>query len=189
VLRYTYQWLEPSVEVGFASGDNNPLNRHVTNLTFHRDYNVGLILYEQVLADLTESMYQSFYTLGEVPPPGADKFSTKGGVTNSIYVYPAVKFYPATNLSVLVGGLYARSVFPFLDVVELIKTNYEKNLMGGEPSKELGWEIDAGAEWEAIKGFKAGMQGGYFSPGDAFRDGNGKLHPVYTVQTRLTFLF
>jgi hypothetical protein len=188
-LSYSGGFFEPAIEVGFASGDNNPFNRHVTHFTFHRDYNVGLILYEQVLARLTEAMYQNFYTLGEYPPSGSDKFSTNGGVTNSVYVYPAIKFRVLDELDAVLAGLYARSIFPFIDLVELIKTNNEKNLMGGEPSKELGWEVDAGAEWEFIKNFKLGAQGGYFSPGGAFKDSEGKAHPAYTVQGRFTWMY
>ncbi len=188
-LSYSGKFLEPSLEVGFASGDNNPLNRHVTQFTFHRDYNVGLILYEEVLARLTETMYQGFFTLGEYPPPGTEKLSTKGGVTNSIYVFPSIRFRIMDGLEAIVGGLYARSIFPFIDVVELIKTNYEKNLMGGEPSKELGWEVDGGIEWEFIKNFKSGIQAGYFSPADAFRDKDGNVHPAYSVQGRFTWAY
>lgn len=188
-LSYSGKLIEPSCEIGFASGDNNPLNRHMTQFSFHRDYNVGLILYEEVLAQLTEAMYQNFYTLGEYPPPGTEKLSTKGGVTNSIYVYPAIKFRILDGFEAVIGGLYARSIFPFIDVVELIKTNYEKNLMGGEPSKELGWEVDAGLEWEFMRNFKSGIQTGYFSPSDAFRDSEGKVHPVYTVQGRFTWVY
>lgn len=188
-LSYSGKFIEPTIEIGFASGDNNPLNRHVTNFTFHRDYNVGLILYEQVLADLTEKMYQKFYTLGEFPPAGAEKMSTKGGVTNSVYAFPAIKFKIMEEFSAVVGGLYARSIFPFVDVVELIKTNYEKNLMGGEPSKELGWEIDGGVEWKFKNGFRAGFQGGYFSPGGALQDVEGKPQGIYTVQGRFTWIY
>ncbi len=188
-LGYSGRFIEPSLEVGFASGDNNPFNRHVTQFTFHRDYNVGLILYEQVLADLTEAMHQNFYTLGEYPPPGAEKLSTRGGVTNSIYLFSAMKFNILQGLSAVIGGLYARSVFPFVDVVELIKTNYGKNLMGGEPSKELGWEVDSGLEWEFLKNFKIVIQGGYFYPGNAFKDADGKVYPVYTIQARFTSVY
>lgn len=186
-IGYSGKFLKPSIEIGFASGDNNPLNRHVTQFTFHSDYNVGLILYEQVLADLTEAMYQKFYTLGEYPPPGAEKMSTEGGVSNSFYVFPAITVNITEALSAVAGLLYARSIFPFVDVVELIKTNYEKNLMGGEPSKELGWEVDGGIEWNLKKSFSAGLQGGYFSPGSAFRGLDGSIHPVYTVQGRFTW--
>ncbi len=188
-LTYSGKFIEPSLEVGFASGDNNPFNRHLTQFTFHRDYNVGLILYEEVLAGLTEAMVKNFYTLGEYPPPGTEKLSTQGGVTNSIYLFPAIKLNIIHGLSAVIGGLYARSIFPFVDVVELIKTNYERNLIGGEPSKELGWEVDGGLDWEFLKNFRAGIQGGYFSPGGAFKDEEGEVHPVYTVQGRFTWIY
>ncbi|HEY4716522.1 MAG TPA: hypothetical protein VII00_05400 [bacterium] len=181
--------VEPVIEAGFASGDNNAFNRHITQFTFHTDYNVGLILYERVLADLTDIMVQEFSNIGEIAPPGYDIFRTGGGVTNSWYIYPAVIVRPRRDLDVILAGLYARAIFPFIDIVKFMETNTASNLMGGRPSRDLGWEVDLSAEWTAAKNWTLGVQSGYFYPGEAFRDASGIKHPVYAVQARFTLQF
>jgi len=70
-----------------------------------------------------------------------------------------------------------------------METNTASNLMGGRPSRDLGWEVDLSAEWTAAKNWTLGVQSGYFYPGEAFRDASGIKHPVYAVQARFTLQF
>jgi len=86
VARVGYQqpgW-KAILEHGYASGDHNVADADFTGRPLHKDYNVGLLLYEQVLARVTAELWTE----------SAAGLWSEGGVYNSRYLHPAVFLYP-----------------------------------------------------------------------------------------------
>jgi hypothetical protein len=86
VARVGYQqpgW-KAILEHGYASGDHNVADEDFTGRPLHTDYNVGLLLYEQVLARVTAELWTE----------SASGLWSNGGVYNSRYLHPALFLYP-----------------------------------------------------------------------------------------------
>jgi len=196
------QSLELNVEGGYASGDDNPVDDEIRNFRFHPDYNVSLILFEEVLAaQSAAAAYVLFDKLGESGPVrsiGTDMLATDGSVTNAIYVKPTVKASFLDGLDAIASVLYARAaqniVDPYNDVVLGSGGYGEYNVLGGPSgNKEYGWEVDLGISYTLeFPDFQTrlGIQYGHLFPGDAFTDGQGdKIDDIDTIQGRFTLLW
>ncbi|MFC1890216.1 hypothetical protein ACFL4G_10710, partial [Thermodesulfobacteriota bacterium] len=218
-LRYLpyRQWLqslEGDIEAGYASGDDNPFDDEVRAFSFHPDYNVGFILFEEVLA--AQSATSAFKLLdtrdvddnfgGPVKTPGADLLPSDGAVTNAIYVKETLRYRPVERLETILSILYARAA---QDVVDPFNDGNFKggfgtvNPQGGPASnREYGWEIDFGVSYtlgfnpfvrepdERGIGMVVGLQAGHLFVGDAFEDSFGnKIDDVSKIQGRLTILW
>ncbi len=99
VARFGYEqdWWKVRFESGFASGDDQISDPRFTGRSLHPDYNVGLLLYEEVLKRITEVKY------GET----GRGLRSKGGVYNSHYLYPRVYFKPMNNTDIILGAVVA----------------------------------------------------------------------------------
>jgi len=194
--------IELNVEGGYASGDDNPVDDEIRNFRFHPDYNVSLIMFEEVLAaQSAASAYVLFDKLGESGPVrsiGTDMLATDGAVTNAIYVKPTLKATLLEGLDAVASVLYAMAaqdiVDPYNDVVLGSGGYGEYNVLGGPSSnKEYGWEVDFGVSYTLeFPDFQTrlGIQYGHFFPGNAFTNGrNEKIDDIDTVQGRLTLLW
>jgi len=112
-LGYENPKLTALFEAGFASGDSTILDERFTGRPLHSDYNVGLILYEQVLAQRTIEKF--------VGDPDTAGLWSKGGVYNSTYINPRFKLRPAEHLELRFGFLMAwanavdGAIIPYLD--------------------------------------------------------------------------
>ena len=78
-------------ETGYASGDDNVTDVEFTSRPIHPDYNVGLIIYDQVLAHVTAQTWGA----------AADSLWTRGGVYNSRYIFPHAKYRPLDNWEII----------------------------------------------------------------------------------------
>jgi len=201
VLRATYNYepLKFIVEGGYSSGQekdaviperNSPrTTSKITTYPFNPDYNVGLILFEEVLyrksLDAAENRF---------PYPNDERLSLKelipshGSVRNAWYVAPLIKLDLTDALGTKLGILYAQAVEDLYDPTSRAAgwTNYEGN---HKLSKDLGWEIDWGIHFGLADNFDFGVQLGYFIPGKAFETTSGDTTNVFETQTRLTVTF
>lgn len=96
-LGYERERFKVLFESGFASGDDNASDPLFTGRAMNPDYNVGLLLYEEVIARLTEVNWAG----------DASALASKGGVYNSHYLYPRVYLYPANNTKIILAGVVA----------------------------------------------------------------------------------
>jgi hypothetical protein len=193
---YKNLWSQIATEVGWASGDSDVLDNEITAFSFNPDYNVGLILFEQLLASLSEKSASNAEDplLRAVPSDGHTLIPTDGSATNAFYVNPTLKFWPSEGWETIVGLLYAQAPQELIDPFQTgLAGGIPTNHYGGIPDESLGIEFDGGLSYSQIAEslgdlkFTGGVQGGYFLPGDAFNDaaGNG-LDDLWTVQGRLT---
>jgi hypothetical protein len=184
-------------EVGHASGDDVIITNQddvFTGRPFHSDYNVGLILYEQMLAQRTIEKF--------VGDPDTQGLWSNGGVYNSTYLNP--RFLAAWADEV--DG----AVIPTLDRPD--GTNERDDGVITE-SKFLGFEVDAGIHfkwaaehvWLSVEGgyMRAGPRLGrmsqYLNPADRlaptpytqaqYNQIARRLNNIGTLQARLAFVF
>jgi hypothetical protein len=85
------------LEHGYASGDDSVTDPNFTGRPLHPDFNVGLLLYEEVLARVTATSW------GE----DAKGLWSNGGVYNSRYIYPNVRVRPLKGWEIDAAGLVA----------------------------------------------------------------------------------
>jgi hypothetical protein len=184
-------------EGGYTSGDSNPQDGTVTNFSMNRDYNVSLILFEEVLAAQTardSSRAQDPATVG-IPPDGVELLPTNGAVTNAAYGKVTWRYEPNKDLKVVGTLLYAHAtadlVAPF---ASFENGGVFTNHLGGNPfdaegasRRSLGIETDLGISYSLRAGkvpIKLRAQAGVFFPGNAFTDDQDlKMSPVISMQS------
>ena len=173
--------LEAVLQGGYASGDDRPHDGRITAFKFDPEYNVGFILFEEVLA------YQSAASARSVsdpaifgrPAPGARFLPTEGAVANAQYLMPTVKFSPMKAMQLRAAVLITQADRPLDDPYQTnaIYGGVRHNAFGSTTtSRNLGVEVDIGARytWEGAPNVSADLQLGHFMPGSAFVDENGE---------------
>lgn len=184
--------LRPGVEAGLASGDADPTDAVGRAFQFDPDYRVGMILFEEVLGRMSalapervsdpDLLYQA--------PSGYEKAATNGAITNAVYLYPRVRYWPHPDIEVRLAFLWARGLAP-------VGGAYNTAGHGGYPlgyrvdprvwsggkwtERDLGMEVDVGIAYTirfgAEERLRLGVQGGWCRPGAAFRDAEGGRMP------------
>jgi len=188
-----------TAEAGYASGDNDSNDDTSRIYAFDPDYNVGLILFEEVLAAVSAVAAESAGNPDRVgyPPPGTDMLPSNGSVRNAYYLFPTMSYRPLERLLLNLGFLSAWSDSPFADPYLTFKAGgVPRTFKGIYPrSPHLGYEVDASVQyclelgWENLR-LKAGLQYGYFVPGKAFEDADGdRGDNVQKAQIRLNIIW
>ena len=189
-LRGTYDYhrgVRSSLEFGLASGDGNPMDGKATGFSFDPSYQVGMILFQDVLARSAAWGADRAARHAEdwLNPPGWQMALTDGAVTNALYIHPQFKFYPAKGLDMRLGFLWARALVPVTSYYNLYwlgsseKEGNPVSFKRAEPSKDLGIELDAGIWyttppiWKTLA-VRIGVAGGWCLPGEVFSDSKGK---------------
>jgi hypothetical protein len=179
--------------MGWASGDSNPFDGTLHRFRFEPNYNVGLILFDQVLAFKTAraSNIGQDPSLVQRPSPGVEQLPSNGGIFGTTYVYPTLVFRPVRPLDLKLAALIAATTSDFVDPVQAGTSGRFVNYDGGDPeSHDLGLELDGGVEYRLGLDYgltlELGAQGGVLFPGNAFADQNGERMPTqYLAMGRL----
>lgn len=181
-LRYDSQAarLTARLDAGYASGDNDPRDDVARGFSFHSDYNVGLILFDQVMPMLTARAGDRVFDpdLLAVPPSGVRFTVAQGGVTNAGYLNPVVRWQPVNGLDARLGWLYAVAAAELVDVYQSALAGGYDTGFGGVTggSRVLGNEVNLGLrytfDFDDSTAVRFGGEGGVFLPGAAF-DGVG----------------
>lgn len=189
-----------TLEFDYASGDSDP--RDTTSLTtynFDRDANVGLLLFEHVLAFETARSaavgIQNLKNMGTKSFP-LTELASEGRVQNAICVFPQVLYEPVEGLGIRTGALFAWSAAPVVDpIMTLLNedgaaiSDDAVNWNGGKPARYYGTEIDLQIEWTYRRHFIWTLEGAALVPGAALKDESGDAVPSFLVQNRFTFVF
>lgn len=168
-------------EVGYASGDRNPVDAYQRRFTFNPDHRVGLILFPEVLAWQTArsaSIASDERIVGR-PARGADLLPSSGGVTNALYFYPTAVVNVAPWLDLRGGLVVAVASSDLVDPVMVTTRGAALNYRGGDArARDMGVELDFGVmARQALGGgviLSGGVQAGVFFPGHAFDDDRGR---------------
>ena len=184
-------------EYGFASGDADPYDGTTRRFTFDQNHNVGLVLFDHVLAWKTarSATIAQDPSITYRPAPGLEFLPSEGAIFGASYLNPTVVLRPKRWLDVKGGVVLAQATADMVDPFQAGApgryVNYER---GRADRRDLGVELDAGTDVRlAVKsGFvvQAGAEGGVFFPGGAFANEAGtKLGTQYLINTRLGLQF
>ncbi len=177
--------LDGQVEVGYASGDNDPRDATARAFAFHSDYNVGLVLFDQVLPAITARSLDRLAdpTLLSRPPPSLRYAVPQGAVSNAAYLQPSVRWRPLPALELRIGWLLAASAGAVVDPFQSGMRAGEPTTAGGRPAKSGLY----GQEWNAsVRGrlelsqrvhLGLGAEAGILLPGSIFAGVEGLGRP------------
>ena len=184
-LGYYRKAYDIEFESGYAPGDKDPTDTSFSGYPFHSDFNVGLILYNEVLAARTARVWsQELRGLW-----------SNGGVYNSFYINPKMRWRPSEKMTLFLGFLWARA-------------DEDNGAIWGEslpPSNasdlDLGYEVDAAIRYDFAGRTHFKLATGILVPGRGLwkdvapevRDlqitDADKAENAYTIQARLGFEF
>jgi len=183
-----------TLESGFSTGQGDPIlmTSQLTQRPNNPNYQVGLLMYPMVLAVRTANSY---------PSPA---LWSGGGVVNSIYFVPQVRYRPfGYNGVVEIVGQF------LLGFADRLNAGYLNSLAANSPGGTcsevvssnclLGWELDLAlkVQWGPNDEMRWSNEFGIMGVGDAL----GAISPdnpnwgrltdpiIWTLQTRIAFLF
>jgi hypothetical protein len=169
------------LEGGHASGDDVLEDGEFKQRALHPDYNVGLILYEEILRELSARTYGIPFFSDE-NPEGAKGFFSNGGVINSNYL-------------LLKGGYH----IPFADqafrLVGQVLTAWVDETASGvamfdsDDGTHLGTEVDVALKARFAGKMRLSVEGGYLRFGEALRSVFPNAKSSFSLQSRLAFVF
>lgn len=202
--RGVVRWDEPEwaayLEIDYASGDRDPNpGSDLTQFVFSEDTNVGLLMFERVLA--FESARTAAAGVELLKRLGASTFpsertDTEGSFTNALAVFPQFDYKPTDTLLLRGGVLAAWAPGGLVDPISSLRfrdgVEVEDDLVnfhGGRPGNFYGVELDGRFQWRYEEHFYFDLEGAILFPGDAFEDENGQAARSVLVQGRTTFVF
>jgi len=164
------------LELGYASGDNDPRDAVVRTFRFHSDHNVGLVLFEQVLPLLSARSADRLADPGllGVPPAGLRHVVDQGTVHNAMYAAPVLAWTPGEVLDLRAGWVWARAAGDLADPYQSALNGGWNATWGGRApgSRDLGHELDLSAratlDIRGASALSARVEGALFLPGAAF---------------------
>jgi hypothetical protein len=204
VVDYHLGPLTLTLEGDFASGDEDPRpNTDLTVFQFARDLNVGLLLFEHIIAfESARSAAVGIENLANLDSPSfpLTEVSSEGRFTNAIALFPQVKVDLLDTLEhhlhTRVGALFA---WPEAGVVDAVTTILAEdgnqiaddavNYHGGDPGDYYGTELDAQIEWRFRDMLIWTLEGAVLFPGSSLEDENGDALTTFLVENRFVFLF
>jgi len=199
-------WAELTLEAAYASGDDDP--RSTTDLVtfgFARDFNLGLLLFEHLLA--FESARSAAVGIENLAQLGADSFpltevATEGRFTNAIALFPQAKLQLLDTadhrLHARVGVLFAWPAATGGVVDPVLTTLREDgrridddavNFHGGDPGAYYGTELDLQLEWAWKDFFAWTVEGAVLFPGSSLRDEDGYAQTAFLFENRFVMAF
>jgi len=194
-----------TLQFDYATGDDDPRpTTPITSFSFARDRNVGLLLFEHILAfESARSVGVGIENLASLDAASfpLTEVQTDGRFNNTIALFPQVKVdlleRPNNSVHVRLGALFA---WPEADgVVDPILTILNEdgnridddavNFHGGAPGSYYGTELDAQLEWAYRETFLWTVEGAVLFPGSSLEDENRDAVNAFMVENRFTFMY
>jgi hypothetical protein len=178
------------MEYGYASGDDDVTDENFTGRPLHPDHNVGLLLYEEIIARVTAEGW------GE----DARGLWSNGGVYNSRYIYPNVRFRPMKGWEIVGAFLVAWPDKPDGALILCAQGDDVECPERTATADILGWEADIGLKHRWADHLNFTLEAGYAHATDRLPlegtglqyelDDRGRAYGNYfTVQSRIAYEF
>jgi len=192
-----FAWLTPKwdamLELGHASGDEYLDDENFKQRAMHPDFNVGLILFEETLRELTARTYGIPFFSPE-NPQGATGLFSNGGVINANYINPKAKFRPTPVAGLeVIGGILAAwvdttgtegvALFPACSIGGACKGT------SGDDATYLGTEVDLAVRASFAGHMRFALETGYLRFGPALKKQLTEADGSFTLQTSLAFVW
>ncbi len=155
----------------YASGDRSTDDGVVSDFRFDRDFDVGMVLFDEVLGaiDLAAHRLATDPDVAAVPPDGVDTLIAEGAVHGAAALQPAVVVLPRPWLELKLGAVAAWSTSPIAHPFYAFRNGGAptNHLERPAPGRYLGTELDWGvgvpdsatASWRVHPSL--GIQGGH----------------------------
>lgn len=175
------------LETGYASGDENVADSVFTGRPLSPDFNVGLIIYDQVLANASANSWGA----------SASALWSQGSVYNSRYLHPVLRYSPIPNWELIAGYVHVWPDRPDGAIIQCA----EGDTLRGEPldcaqygatAKDIGWELDLALKARIHNHILFSLEGGFAKVTDRIKLSNVGLNDegaFSTVQTRFAYEF
>ncbi len=174
--------LDAVLEAGHASGDASLPDEEFTQRALHPDYNVGLILFEETLRELSARTYGPPFLSSE-NPNGADGFFSNGGVINANYLHPKLRYHIPSKKLTLVGSV----LMAWAD--QLAVEGPAMNYADATDSSYLGTEIDVAVKPRFAGKMQFSLEAGYLKFGEALQSALPNADHSITLQSRVAFVW
>ncbi len=194
-----------TLELDYASGDPDPRpETDITSFSFSRDFNVGLLLFEHVLAfETARSVGLGNENLASLGAPSfpLSEVQSDSRFTNAMAIFPQVKVDWVDNFKhkfhTRFGVLFAWPdnggvVDPIVTALNLDGTEVKDdavNFHGGKPGSYYGTEFDVQLQWEYRKFFTWTVEAAYLQPGSSLEDEHGQAADAYLLENRFGVAF
>ena len=195
-----------TMEFDYASGDGDPRSSTpITSFSFARDMNVGLLLFEHIIAfESARSVAVGVENLSDLDVESfpLTEVQTDGRFTNAVALFPQIYVDLVRNddhrIWLRSGALIA---WPENEIglVDPVMTTLSEdgseirddavNFHGGKPGNFYGVEVDAQIGWNLKKHFDWVVEGGILFPGNSLQDENGDAVNSYLIENRFVFTF
>ena len=170
-----------TLEIGHASGDDILEDETFKQRSLNPDFNVGLILYEEILRELSARTYGLPF-ISEENPEGATGLFSRGGVINSNYINLRGG-YLVPGLPIRVhGGLLA-------GWVETQAVTGTAMFREDDEGNYLGTEVDLGVKAKFNGNMELSLETGYLWFGSALRSRYPNADGSFSLQSRISFVF
>jgi hypothetical protein len=122
---------------GWASGDTDPDDDQGNDFTFDRDFDVGAVLFDELLGAVDAAAYAQLEDPAHSggPPDGAEALVAEGAFRHAVFLQPVVEVTPKPWLSVKAGVLLAWNTNP-------VQQPFTTARNGGVPTNHLGDETE-----------------------------------------------
>lgn len=180
---YEVELWELEAEAGLASGDRDAGDGRVTARAMHPDFNVGLVLFEEVLRELSARTYGPPWATDDRPDGAVEMFS-QGGVAGARYLFPKLRYHlPVADSRLTLGVLMAWADRPAREGTPGVV------FAGRAASRYLGTELDAALKATVVDNVELSIETGYLRYGDALRPVLPNATSSFTLQSRLAFVW
>lgn len=199
-VRYDQPKWTAYLEADYASGDSDPSNRTpLTQFRFAEDSNVGLLMFEHVLAYQTARAAAAGIEILKslnAPTIPVESIASRGSFTNAAAIFPQFDYRPVKDLLLRGGVLMAWAPAGVNDPIQSQQRRDGRtieddlvNFAGGKPGTYYGTELDGRIQWRFKDHFIFDLEGALFFPGSALQDANGNAVRSVLVQGRTTVFF
>jgi hypothetical protein len=174
---------ELEMEAGHARGDRDVDDAVVKQRALHPDFNAGLILFEEIVRELSARTYGPPFA-SAARPGGATEMFSQGGVVNANYLFPKLRYHLPVGDSTLVVGL----LMAWVD--QLAETGTSGIFFADQTaSSYLGTELDGALKATFFDHVDLSIESGYLWYGDALRSVLPNATSSFTLQSRLAFVW
>ena len=180
---------------GLASGDADPDDGQSNRFTFHGDYDVGLILFDQVIPALqrrsTERVDNPLHA--KDTPKGYEAFAGRGGLSGADYALLRAAVGPTHGVTFGVQAMGAATTGPALDPFTTFTAGGSpRNAFGGAGEGTFGTELAAAlriALPRLAHDLEPSLRATYavLLPGEVLEGPRGRLGDVHYIQLKLSF--
>ena len=134
------------LEIGYASGDNDPMDSTMRTFNFHSSFGVGLVLVDHVLPMMSARSVDRINdeSLLDVTPPSLRFTVNQGTATGLSYLNPGIEWSISKDTQFFVHYLYFVATADLVDVYNTqINGGYNTNYSNQQPgSRSLGQEFN-----------------------------------------------